>query len=935
MSRTSDIVYMRLVVGQEGAWWSVNMKISGSILGIENLISQMLNSLTVFFFYLYSFCSAEQKALPQISATSKNATIKLEPPERESFSSNKKIQVIKQETVDPNLATEILQRLPRTEAIKYTRIIEARQKVLQEQDVVFLDDIVVQGIENEPENIFAQRGQEVVEELEVYEEKNTEANLVNEYIIEDTEVAVQESQENPNVTELQESEEIVEDSGEVFEEILELPEQEIQEVVVESTVSPEDPDKCLVSESEESFIGFSGTENPEGSELPETEIQEYPALKDISLEKQSEHEVPKVRKLRLRALSETIATVRSRIHIHREAENLAKFLPRRLESSEESESSQGNSECSDEEAPSNDRINFLLKYLDKDKLINHILDSKRKFLNEIMEKEVEQNVESSSSSSPGVSEPEENIGFEEHLPSPEPPEHQPERILEQPEPEPAPVPEAEPEDQRNPESRESSPDIVKTFIITEITEDPSVYVKQEKPDRISAKDPRNFPQHPKKQIQRQDFGENQDSVVEEPRSPSPTEENLENSSNIPEVALPERQPTQVKLEKNVEEIPTEEPSAEHSAEPRRSTRSRGRISVVNEDFLYDSPLEYRRNTRRSVKFQEPKALVPPAKDPAQNAKEVACTIENLAVSVKRKAEVKPSREIKRQKVPITVTCGRCQNSMPINTWQRHLLTHNGVAWQEGREIPIDMENETLIARLIQLCIKKNRLTHVRCEKCGDTRKSGVGLVSHERTCGKSAEDIQEVLVSCEHCSKKILPCSLRTHQLNHCSVLKKLQNPVTAEPEPADISQSEPEFSTSGRIKRKSTRVAEIKFRKDLSPENDDPFVQSDSEASLGAESSDSEGSSGATENSEYPSDSEERSPRKVSKKKKHKKKRKRISSVRKRISSDIGQRCELIERFFIFQDYLNQILLFFFSYLLGIVGSMEDAEHRSYLVFL
>uniref|UniRef100_A0A1B0DMM5 Uncharacterized protein n=1 Tax=Phlebotomus papatasi TaxID=29031 RepID=A0A1B0DMM5_PHLPP len=224
--------------------------------------------------------ATKQKALPQISASSKNATsIKLEPPERESFSSNKKIQVIKQETVDPNLATEILQRLPRSEAIKYTRIIEARQKVLQEQDVVFLDDVVVQGIENEPES-FTGKGQEVVEELEVYEDGNTEANIVEEYIIEDTEEAAEESQECPDIIDLQESEEIVEDSGEVFEEILELPEQEIQEVVVESTVSAEDPDKSLVSESEESFIGFSGTENPEVPEHPENELQKDPALKD-------------------------------------------------------------------------------------------------------------------------------------------------------------------------------------------------------------------------------------------------------------------------------------------------------------------------------------------------------------------------------------------------------------------------------------------------------------------------------------------------------------------------------------------------------------------------------------------------------------------------------------------------------------------------------
>uniref|UniRef100_A0A1B0CL86 Uncharacterized protein n=1 Tax=Lutzomyia longipalpis TaxID=7200 RepID=A0A1B0CL86_LUTLO len=226
----------------------------------------------------------------------------------------------------------------------------------------------------------------------------------------------------------------------------------------------------------------------------------------------------------------------------------------------------------------------------------------------------------------------------------------------------------------------------------------------------------------------------------------------------------------------------------------------------------------------------------------------------------------------------TVTCGRCNLTMPTDSWHKHYLNHNGVAWRVELDFPLDVDDEQVRARIMQTTIKRCRLGFVRCEKCGETRKSGIGLVSHERTCGKTKEDIVNSMVACEYCDRRILPCSLKVHQTNHCKGLKKLQAEAAGEPLPDGPEQEvEPEYSSAGRIKRKSTRVAEVKFQRELSP-NDEAFSGSGSEASMGSESSDSDGSSGAvserSEQSDMFSDIAEYTFKHKGKKKKKKKKK-------------------------------------------------------------
>lgn len=47
-----------------------------------------------------------------------------------------------------------------------------------------------------------------------------------------------------------------------------------------------------------------------------------------------------------------------------------------------------------------------------------------------------------------------------------------------------------------------------------------------------------------------------------------------------------------------------------------------------------------------------------------------------------------------------------------------------------------------------------------CEKCGQSKKSVVGFLSHQSQCG---EKIEEVKIQCQFCDRKVLPVSMQTH----------------------------------------------------------------------------------------------------------------------------------------------------------------------------
>ncbi|XP_059607711.1 uncharacterized protein LOC132255625 isoform X2 [Phlebotomus argentipes] len=695
----------------------------------------------------------------------------------------KKILVIKQETVDSNLATEILQTLPKNDRI--TNIIEGRLKGLPESKHELPEaegDVVL-------EEIWPAQEQEYVGEVVEFQDNFYQPEIyqdgeVYEYVIEHQEEIEEPLQEN--------SQDI----------------QEVQEVVIEEKIN---------SDSEDSFLGFcTPAENPEENPLA----------------------MPKSQPRLYRSLSDTIATVRSRMSIHREAKELAKSLVRIPESPGESEESAESAETSEEEESfkgfseesQDGRISFLFKYMDKERVIKDILALKRNSLDGMMDESFEDSDEENPTNpSPGEPEGEEDAG-----------------------------------DALGSAHESPREDIRHSFIITEIEDIAEPHVVKSEQQEIF---PTINPQIPMEEEVREPEIETEEyPEIPEIRmnsfSTRNTEIPMEKEVREPEIESeesPDVPVVRVKMEKTTEDNFFLQPE-----EPSRSTRSRGKVKLKDISVFQET----RRISRRSLKSQEA-----PDVQAAQESEAVE------EIPVKRKAELM-KQEPKRQKVSKiaykTVICGRCQASVASNAWYKHLLTHNGVAWKESEEQPIDFHDDDVRAKVIQNFMRKHRLSQVRCEKCKDVRKSGVGLVSHERTCGKSSDEVKETMTTCEHCSKRVLPCSLKTHLANHCSVLRKLQASEASEKqaEQLNTTDTEAEYSAAGRLKRKSKRVAEAKFRRDLSPDDSEPFTRSDSDASIGMESSDSDGSSGVSEISEgNPSDSEEGSRSKTSKKRRLKKK--------------------------------------------------------------
>ncbi|CAH1164048.1 unnamed protein product [Phaedon cochleariae] len=104
-----------------------------------------------------------------------------------------------------------------------------------------------------------------------------------------------------------------------------------------------------------------------------------------------------------------------------------------------------------------------------------------------------------------------------------------------------------------------------------------------------------------------------------------------------------------------------------------------------------------------------------------------------------------------------VICAVCNIKMERDGWLLHKLRHNNLAWRIG-DVPLDLNDKDFVMFVLNSLYKAKKPLY--CDKCGQTKKSVIGYISHRSQCGVGTK---EAHVECEICGKKMLPVSMLTH----------------------------------------------------------------------------------------------------------------------------------------------------------------------------
>uniref|UniRef100_A0A336LS33 CSON001971 protein n=1 Tax=Culicoides sonorensis TaxID=179676 RepID=A0A336LS33_CULSO len=170
---------------------------------------------------------------------------------------------------------------------------------------------------------------------------------------------------------------------------------------------------------------------------------------------------------------------------------------------------------------------------------------------------------------------------------------------------------------------------------------------------------------------------------------------------------------------------------------------------------------------------------------------------------------------KKQKSDTDYTCGLCKQFIERKKWTKHLIQHNGLGWRIELDDPIDLENEKAKLNTMIKFQKDYKITVLKCEKCGDQKKSALGMIGHEMKCGLSKDDLEKAKVNCEHCGTLIMSYCMPIHLKSHCRVLKEKEMAERLERLRGTESKDEcTEFNDSGRVKRKAVKKTIKKWEK-------------------------------------------------------------------------------------------------------------------------
>ncbi|XP_018561078.1 uncharacterized protein LOC108903390 [Anoplophora glabripennis] len=105
-----------------------------------------------------------------------------------------------------------------------------------------------------------------------------------------------------------------------------------------------------------------------------------------------------------------------------------------------------------------------------------------------------------------------------------------------------------------------------------------------------------------------------------------------------------------------------------------------------------------------------------------------------------------------------VTCAICKTEIEKTKWPNHKQRqHNNLAWRIG-DRPLNLNDKSFVLNVLTALYKAKKPLY--CDKCGGSKKSVIGFLSHQSQCGVKLE---ETKVQCQFCDRKVLPVSMQTH----------------------------------------------------------------------------------------------------------------------------------------------------------------------------
>lgn len=182
-----------------------------------------------------------------------------------------------------------------------------------------------------------------------------------------------------------------------------------------------------------------------------------------------------------------------------------------------------------------------------------------------------------------------------------------------------------------------------------------------------------------------------------------------------------------------------------------------------------------------------------------------------SLKAKHEYEIEMEKNLKELKALKFFRCGSCQFKVSKHLWVDHFLSHGGLAWIDGFEPPIDIQDWNECLRRTLNNYKSYQQTVFNCQHCNNEMRSAMGHLSHVFTCCESKETIEKRKIQCESCDEKYFPFTASFHR-NKCSGRVKVYAADDGDDEDEEKSSNSDEivtaesFNSCGRTKRKAVQ---------------------------------------------------------------------------------------------------------------------------------
>lgn len=150
-------------------------------------------------------------------------------------------------------------------------------------------------------------------------------------------------------------------------------------------------------------------------------------------------------------------------------------------------------------------------------------------------------------------------------------------------------------------------------------------------------------------------------------------------------------------------------------------------------------------------------------------------------------------------------CGKCQKDVTKQKWKDHWLNHGGLAWIDGFEKAIDLNDWEGSLRRFLNNMKTYKIPALVCPLCSEERKSALGHLSHIILCGFDEETLEARKKKCSTCDTTMYPFNYAYHK-KICFGRVELQKKVAEAEEEVEDTPVENVLDSSGRVKRKAVQ---------------------------------------------------------------------------------------------------------------------------------